>query len=519
MSVWLCRAAVFFGLFSWGCSSSDSAETLSSESHVTLTDGTVAGTEIDGVRAFFAIPYAAPPLAERRWRAPEAPEPWQGTRDASEPGPDCVQLDLLTGKVKKTDTSEDCLHVNVWSPSPAPTTSLPVMVWLHGGGFTGGSGHQAGSYAGEHLVKAGPVVVVTFNYRLGPFGFMAHPDLTAEAGASGNYGIMDQRLALQWVQANVSAFGGDPNNVTVFGESAGGISNCVHLVSPGSQGLFDKVVLQSGPCSVVTNPLALAEQQGADLAEAVGCDDLSCLRAADTNAVLEALPPRHGILFGDGVRWDPTVDGAVIPDEPQALLDAGDFADVPILLGSNKDEGRLFIMLGELDEMDSDRYAEVVADGPISPDQVEAVLAQYPATRYGTPADTLAHVMTQSLFSCPSRRAARAFHAGGSDVFLYHFVYEPDFPLAGLGAFHASELPYVFGHGVFGLSDPTESERPLAEAFMKQWTHFAATGNPNGVLDTTWPKYDETDQHLVMDVELATDSGLLSSECDFWDAL
>ncbi len=484
------------------------------------------GTIIGQARAFLGIPYAAPPVGPLRFKAPQPPEPWSEPLDGSEVGPNCAQVSLLNGEVL-TDTVEDCLTLNVWTPDPIPSEPLPVMVWIHGGGFEGGSGHGDGIYTGEHLAPAANALVVTINYRLGPFGFLAHQALTAEDPAratSGNYGMEDQRFALQWVQANVAAFGGDPGNVTVFGESAGGISVCIHLVSPESAGLFHQAIIQSGPCDALVTPLPVAEQQGDDLAAAVDCGTASdvpgCLREKSVTEVLEALPGKAGLLFGDGANWGPNVDGVVLQDSGSALLEAGSFEDVPVLLGSNGDEGTLFVALAGLTDITETQYDDAVmawaagygADGG-------PLLAQYPAAAYDSPAAALSALIGHSMFNCPTRRAARAIASHGTATYLYHFTHAINFSVMGdLGAFHASELGFVFGESQFGSL--TDEERPLSEATMSYWGQLAATGDPNSGATPSWTPYaTSTDSHLELDLTITEQNGLLSQECDFWDAL
>jgi para-nitrobenzyl esterase len=488
--------------------------------------GPVLGTIIGQSRAFLGIPYAAPPVGPLRFKAPQSPEPWSEPLDGSEVGPDCAQVSLLNGEVL-TDTVEDCLTVNVWTPHPIPSEPLPVMVWIHGGGFEGGSGHGDGAYTGEHLAPAAEAVVVTVNYRLGPFGFLAHATLTAEDPArasSGNYGIEDQRFALEWVQANAAAFGGDPGNVTLFGESAGGISACIHLVSPESAGLLHRGVLQSGPCDALVTPLATAEQQGHELATVLNCDTASdvpaCLRDKGVTEILEALPGKEGLLFGDGANWGPNVDGLVLPDAGSALLEAGSFQDVPVLLGSTGDEGTLFVALAGLTEITESQYSDTVmawaaghgADG-------SALLTQYPASAYDSPSAALSALIGHSVFNCPTRRAARAIASHGRATYLYQFTHAISFGVMGnLGAFHSSELGFLFGASQYGAL--TEAERPLSQAMMSYWSHLSATGDPNGGATPSWTPYaSATDNHLELDLAISEKSGLLQEQCDFWDAL
>jgi para-nitrobenzyl esterase len=499
---------------------------------VVTDSGPVIGTTMGLSNAWLGIPYAAPPIDALRWKSPQPAAPWTEPLDASEVGSSCIQTDFLSGQVAPGG-SEDCLSLNVFAPTEASEGARPVMVWIHGGAFELGSGHGNGDYSGEHLAPVGDVIVVSFNYRLGPLGFLALPSLTAEDPArpsSGNYGLEDQRLALEWVQRNIAAFGGDPDNVTVFGESAGGISGCAHLISPESDGLFHRVLIESGPCSLIATPLAAAEQQGQQLADAVSCGgladaaaELACLRATSPSDLLTALPNDPNLLSGNDTNWSPNIDGLVVPEAPSVMLENGNLADVPVLLGSNADEATLFLSLGMVTDIDEPTYATLVGDYATSIGSDQAtLLTQYPAASYASPSAAFAAMMGHAIFNCPTRRMARQLAAAGNDTFLYHFTYEPDFPLfgGGLGAFHAAEVAFVFGTKIFTFVELTPDEQPLVDAMMGYWSRFSTTGDPNGG-DVAWPKYDAAgDTHLTLDLAgIATGSDLLAAECDFWDSL
>ncbi|MBW2453288.1 MAG: carboxylesterase family protein [Deltaproteobacteria bacterium] len=491
---------------------------------VETESGPVQGTAIGTARAFLGIPYAAPPIDALRFKSPQPVEPWTEPLDGSEVGPACAQVSLLNGEVV-SNTVEDCLTLNVWTPDASSSDPRPVLVWIHGGGFEGGSGHGDGATTGEHLAPAADAVVVTVNYRLGPFGFLAHPALTSEDPArstSGNYGLEDQRFALQWVQANVAAFGGDPNNVTVFGESAGGISLCLHLVSPESAGLLHQAVIQSGPCDIRVTTLNAAEQQGDELASAVDCDTATdvpaCLRDKSATEILEALPGKAGLMFGEGADWGPNVDGVVLLDTAGNLLEAGTYQDVPVVLGSTRDEGTLFVALAGLTDITETEYEDrVMAFAAEHGGDGTAALARYPASAYDSPAAALSALLGHSVFSCPTRRAARALAGHGTPTYLYQFTHAIPFGVAGdLGAFHSSELGFIFGASQFGSLTP--EEQPLYETMQGYWSQLAATGDPNGGTAPSWTAYDEAaDNHLELDLTITERAGLLSDECDFWD--
>jgi hypothetical protein len=320
----------------------------------------------------------------------------------------CPQLSPLNGGFVG-GSDEDCLTLNVWSPAEPSETARPVMVWIHGGGFVLGSGGDA-AYDGQALSEATGHVVVTLNYRLGPLGFLAHPDLKAEDPAhpsSGNYGLEDQRAALEWVQANIAGFGGDPGSVTIFGESAGGASVCHHLVSPGSAGLFHAAVLQSGPCDLVVEE-AEAFASADALAVAVACDaddPLACLRDASPAELLTALPaPSFGVGTA-GTSWYPVIDGEVLPSRPSDMLEAGDAVSVPVILGSNADEATMFFQLGGSTVEDEAGFLALAEQA--APGEGDAILAQYPVADYGSYQTAAVAAFSDAGFICPTRRAAR----------------------------------------------------------------------------------------------------------------
>ncbi len=493
---------------------------------VEIDSGLVQGKISGGVRAFLGIPYADAPVGALRWKSPQPASSWSETLEATQFGPLCPQPSPLGSSVV-SGTSEDCLSLNVWAPDaePASASPAPVMVWIHGGGFSMGGGSES-AYLGEKLVAATGVVVVSLNYRLGPLGFLAHPALTAEgpvAPSFGNYGLEDQRLALDWVRRNVAAFDGDSTNVTLFGESAGGFSVCSHQVSSGSSGLFHRAIMQSGPCHSRFPTLAQAEAQGVDLATALGCDaspdPLACLRDAAADDTLLALPPDQTFILGEGVSWFPVIDGVMLPDQPSVLVERDEFQTVPTLIGSNKDEMTFFIALGQLEAISDEDYRQYVAN--LMGAQAAAVLAEYPATDYSSPAIALSTLMGELVFNCPSRATARAMARSGADVYLYHFVHEAEgtlFP-GKMGAFHGSEIPFVFDTDWFGAG-PTPETRPLSDAMMGYWTRFAQTGDPNAVGAVSWPLFQRaSDPHLELGLPIASSDRLREAKCNFWDSL
>jgi para-nitrobenzyl esterase len=506
-----------------GSTSSSSGSGGGDEGTLVMTDtGPVQGTIAGESRVFLGIPYAEPPVGDLRWRPPAPPTPWTDPILATTLGPKCAQLGAIDPTFDAT-SDEDCLTLNVWAPRVPPSDPAPVLVWIHGGTFIIGSGGEA-SYDGQRLAEATGSVVVTINYRLGPMGFLAHPALAAEDAshpASGMYGIEDQRAALTWVQNNAAAFGGDPENVTIFGESAGAIGVCMHLVSPPSAGLFHRAILESGTCGVgVTPPRAAAEARGASLVTALGCDvadPMACMRAKTTEEVLTAQPVSAVAIF-DPNRWSPHLDGIVLPGDPLDLVEAGSFEDVPVLLGSNADEGTLFFAFGSpvTDEASYLALAEA-----LNPGNGAAIVAQYPSATFGSPQAAATAVIGDAAFVCSARRLARALSAQGAPTWLYHFTRAPDALIPGLGAYHSAEIAFVFGNPLaLSPSSPTAAEEPLVASMQGYWGRMARTGDPNGAGAFAWPPYDAvTDENIVLDLDVSSQAGLEQPACDFWDSL
>jgi len=479
---------------------------------VETTAGSVMGAAGEGYQVFLGIPYAKPPIGELRWSAPEPAEPWDGVRDAVEFGAVCPQASAFSW-VEVQGTDEDCLTVNVWSPEDAE--GAPVMVWIHGGGFMFGTSRLE-TYWGHELAKKG-VVVVTFNYRVGPLGFLAHPDVGA-----GNWGLMDQQAALVWVQENVSGFGGDPGNVTIFGESAGSVSVCMHLVMTGPEGLFHRAIMESGVCGI-SDTKAQANALGAQFTAAVGCDGVddvaACLRAVPADDAVEALPMAKALFFGGGVKWGPSLDGTLVTGQPAVQMFLGQGVRVPTLVGSNKDEGTLFIKWAG-GGLDQEGLEGLVAN--FAPAHADQVLAAYPVEDYGSIDATAAAILGDAAFVCTARLAARVLAQGGTPTWMYHFTREVETSVfSDLGAFHTAELPFVFGNGLteFDTTLPAE-DQPLVDEIQGYWTRFAATGNPNGDGALEWPGFaPTTKQYLELDVPSSVKEDLKAAQCDLWESI
>ena len=497
---------------------------------VQVAQGLLGGRVENGVRHFLGVPYAAPPLGELRWKAPQPVSAWPGRRDASQFGNICPQRpNAITGNPDRTlSGNEDCLYLNVYTPLEAH--QAPVMVWVHGGSFDTGTGNL---YDGSKLARENGVVVVSLNYRLGPLGFLAAPALGADG--TGNYGLMDVQAALRWVKHNIAGFGGDPGNVTAFGESAGGIILCDLLTSPLSAGLFDKVILQSGPCAVGVSgmPLAQALEVGAQYTRALNCPNwdsgAECLRGKSVGELMDVRVP--GSRPPNAVALPPIWGDAVLPREPYGAYAAGQFLKVPALIGGNRDEGSVFTayLAGNDQAMSTPLYLALVAS--LSPRQSLRVLAQYPPTARATTGLSAAALVTDGLFACPVSSVAQKL-ARAVPTYAYEFsdpqaVTEltPTRSVPNLGAYHASELVYVFGTPLTGLADPaafSPAQQTLSRQIGQYWTNFARTGNPNGAGLPIWPPLTAQNPGVLL---LQPGGNTVSSDftarhnCAFWDAL
>lgn len=517
-----------FVLLSWclcllGCSNKQEGPV------VKIAAGEVQGFLKEGVHLFYGIPYAAPPVGNLRWQPPQPALAWQGVRAATSAPPQCFQYMLYMQRGQ-----EDCLYLNVASPDLKPAAPKPVMVWFHGGGFIGGDGLQGSPL--QRLAKRGDVVLVSMNYRVGAMGFMAHPSLSDENPAqpgSGNYGLMDQQAALRWVQDNIAAFGGDPKNVTIFGESAGGMSVCAHLASPLSSGLFQRAIAESGPCMYNTPSLYAAEKQGEYLAIRAGCEGrgnlLSCLRGKSPAEILQALPNDPAFVFGEGdfATWGPIVDGRVITENMLDSFASGRFNRVPVINGSNSDEGTLMVMFSHeyrfkaLQAEDYDkRIRYLVGD---KPEVIAALKQKYPLEKYADPGAALADLLGDGYMSCNIQRLSDVL-SPWTPVYAYTFAY-PDAAFIlperrKLGAFHSAEMQFVFGAPMnWFKSHFSGQEQQLAEAMMDYWAQFAHTGNPNNGKQLAWPVLSAQGQHMIFDRTLTVQDSPKREICQFWQQL
>lgn len=488
---------------------------LSSTNRVTVETaaGTVMGRADATVARFLGIPYAQPPVGALRWRLPQPHMPWTGTLDASRFGRICPQPKTPDAEPA---WSEDCLYLNVYVPYPTSPGRRPVMVWLHGGTNTTGAGSF---YDPTPLVETGKVIVVTLNYRLGALGFLALPALQAESGTTGNYGLADQQLALRWVRANIAAFGGDPRNVTLFGESSGGMDVISQLVSPLAAGLFDKAIVESGAFLLQTPTLRTSESLGRIFARQIGCEDQSpaCLR---TKSVADVLA-YQGDPTGASVAYSlATIDGKILATSQRAALAAGRLHPVPVLLGNNGQEGRLFVPAN----LTAAQYRTTLAGfaRQASRSAVD-IFKAYPLQDYATPADGAGAALGDSDFACPDRVVERLL-APRMPTYAYEFDDGAQGTLP-LGPTHGAELRYLFritsmGPALDGGPEALPApSRELASAMRRYWTGFARSGDPDRPDVPAWrPVPTGTIQMLVAPLPRPGSATAFAArhKCDYW---
>ncbi len=455
---------------------------------VAVTGGQIEGRVLGSSAVFKGIPFAAPPVGELRWREPMPVRPWTGVRDAGEYGATCAQIDANWNKMAAEKGKEDCLFLNVWTPEWPAKTRKAVMVWIHGGGNMGGSALGSGGieppFDGRNLASHG-VVVVTIQYRLGIFGFFAHPELSAESPhhASGNYGLLDQVAALQWVKENIARFGGDPNNVTVFGQSAGGQDTGLLLSSPLTRGLIHRAIEQSGTVMIggaVTPPRSKLETAGVQLAAQWGApptDQIRYLRTLPAAEILKGSPP---YAQAGPLRPEPDIDGYAIVKLPaQVFKDHGELA-VPLIIGNNGRERTLAGGPEALKKAILERYQDRASEAM----KVYGLDGPNPDT-YAPHGDANSEWDTDNMFRCGSVVIAN-WHSARFPTWEYEFTRAPE----PRGAVHSWELQYVFGNLLKDAGEP--ADRTLSDQVMTYWTDFAKTGNPNGGAPPKWVKHDAT---------------------------
>ncbi|HEY6787363.1 MAG TPA: carboxylesterase family protein [Trebonia sp.] len=481
---------------------------------VRTADGRVQGKTAGAMAEYLGIPYAAPPVGALRWQPPHPAASWHGIREATSFAPHCAQPASPFGVAS---TSENCLYLNVYAPAGAGDRNLPVMVWIHGGALVVG---ESDDYNPAALVRDG-VIVVTINYRLGALGFLADSALAkTPGGPSGNYGLMDQQAALRWVQRNIRGFGGDPRDVTLFGESAGGLSTLSQLVSPGARGLFQRAIVESGTYELGQQSLASAESGGAAFAAKAGC-------TTNTAACLRSLPVSTILDDENTAGYDPNVDGAVLPQSIGTALASGQFSHVPVTIGTNHDEWRLFVGLDQLEgapPVTATNYVAEISSTLGLPTSIATVVAsKYPLSSYSSPAVALGAVGTDAIFACPAL-SAEADLSKYTPTYAYEFNDEnaPERFLPSLGfpygAAHASEIQYLFDLSNTAFPGVLSgSQQDLARDMKRYWTNFATVGTPAA----GWPKYAATNQRVLSLVpprpQLETDYSA-EHNCSFWGA-
>jgi para-nitrobenzyl esterase len=485
---------------------------------IQLHSGPISGKAKDGVRVFSGIPYAAPPVGALRWKPPQEVTSWTQVRTCTDFSASCPQpKQQETGKF-----SEDCLYLNVWTSAKKPDEKLPVMVWIHGGAFNFGSAAQP-EYNGRNLAKKG-VVVVTINYRLGPLGFLVHPLLSKESahGISGNYGLLDQIAALKWVQKNIAAFGGNPDQVTIFGQSAGSRSVSLLMISPLSSGLFHRAIAQSGgPIigSEYLNPvfngnMANVSKMGQTLASKLGCDKasdvLAAMRAKSAQEIVEKADCKTS-LFDEGLFFAPVFDGYVLPKNPLTAF-SGSQHDVPIIVGSTLNEGNLY--LADEKDLSVEKYKYFLKAR--FADNSEKAFKMFPAHLATDVTRAIDNIVTVAANAQPARFVAQSMEQKKSKAYLYQFTRMPGTALARkLGVHHGVDIAYVFGN-MNKAEGYDDKDMQLSSKMMAYWVNFAKTGNPNGHGLAHWPAYkSKSDINLEFSDTIRTNRNLFQKECDF----
>jgi para-nitrobenzyl esterase len=486
---------------------------------VRLDSGWIRGEARDGTVAFSGIPYAAAPTGDRRFAPPAVPRPWTGVRDATRPSPACPQPEGFGEEGIQVAGQEDCLYLNVVVPRTASRRPLPVLVWFHGGGLITGSASQ---YDGTRLAGRGDVIVITANYRLGALGFLSAPALDAEGSTSGNYGLLDQNAVLRWVRRNADALGGDPRKVTVAGQSAGSQSICAHLASPAARGLFQRAILQSGPCANRVFTKAEADRKGSQAIAEAGCstagDTAGCLRDLPVKELV-ALMPDFGVPAARReARWGPVAGTSYLPHQPITALRHGSAAGTPLLMGTTHDESRSFV-LGSYPGLTPDAYAAeiraIFADA-------DTVLAEYPADHYPSPAIALATVLTDQTYACPQLTTARTASAA-APVFAYEFQENSGLTQAWqpMGAMHGWDLPFLWKLNMPQANYPelTLAQRHLSDTMIGYWATFAHKGTPNATGLARWRPFTHRSTVLTLSATSTTPTDFADDHhCTFWAA-
>lgn len=510
---------------------------------VMTTEGPVLGTaEKDGKSCVYkGIPYATPPVGDLRWRAPLSDQKRREVLKADKFGPQCMQkgneMPLGLG-AEQISSSEDCLYLNIWRPARAG--KFAVMVWIHGGALLNGAGSRS-IYWGDRLVPEKEIVLVTINYRLGPFGFLSHRDFALEDpnGSSGNYGLLDQVQALRWVKENIANFGGDPNNVTIFGESAGGWSVCNLLACPLAKGLFHRAIIQSGGCAS-TKTAEEGFKDGDEFAQKLGCETggARCMRAKSAEQILEAMSKGDGGSLTQTIEKElkfvfvPHEDGYALKETPIDAIRAGRYNNVPLMVGTNRDEIKLYSLAIPgarlLPASLVDSFAEQLAKSQglneeQTQEQVQTFKRLYPYKNYNRPADAGIDAIGDVALGCPCFEAVEASAIHQAKTFYYRFDYDDNAFPDMVGAAHSVEISFIFNtndrqpSSILYWKHQLKKAQPLTEIMMSYWTNFAKTGDPNGAGLPEWPSYNlDSRMRIYLDLPVHTGATENLSRCEFW---
>lgn len=512
------------------------------------TKGAIQGVARAEVVEYLGIPYAAPPIGDLRWRPPVEHSAWEGVRDATSFGQTCAQVTLLGVFAGPASNNEDCLYLNVIAPKEASASSekLPVLFWIHGGGFVDGAGSD---YDASKLASRGKAIVVTINYRLSLLGFFAHPALNKEGHLFANYGLLDQQFALRWVKDNIANFGGDPDNITVGGQSAGGASAAFNVISPLTRGMFQKAIIQSSASYLTAIPMDVAEKKATAFAEAAGCGSgadeatATCLRRLSADTMMKLSGPPEA--FGPYVVT-PVADGQIVPSGGASAIEAGNFAHMPIISGSTRDEGNFFAAIPvyfsgkAVTDADIETYVKAVFGGnagaggtpPAYPaGTVDKILSHYSPADYKTPQLRM-NAIQSDVMVCRIQHGTHLL-AGKVPVYAYEFRDQtapfmfPELPDFSALAYHTADLQYLFPGfhgGDKGIRHELNADQQkLSDALVDAWTNFARTGNPNRPGENIWPQFTgdrDAKTYLAQDIpQLTTISDntfTADHKCDFW---
>jgi para-nitrobenzyl esterase len=471
------------------------------------------------------IPFAAPPVEELRWASPRPHDPWEGVRDATEFGARCMQKGVmeLANLGGDSEMSEDCLYLNIYKPKKSG--KFPVMVWIHGGGYFGGTGS---TYDGRNLAENGEVIVVTTNYRLNIFGFFAHPELREEDenGSTGSQGTLDQVAAIKWVHDNIEEFGGDPDNITIFGESAGGWSICTLVATPLTNGLFHKAILESGGCDT-SRDLEEGYKSASATSDKLGCeaDDIRCLRDLPAKKILNK--GSKGMITG-GIDFMPHHDGYALTGTPLSMIRSGNFNKVPFMAGYNRDEfAKALKIIPQLYHTRPAKYKKkLVKKFKFSEDQANELARLYPLSEFNNrPVEAYGRMFgVDAALGCPTYQGLAGASEQHPDTYFYRYDYDDLKFGKYMGAFHGSEISFVFGSldSTFGFAlfkeDKMDEAQELSRIIQGYWVNFAKTGDPNGPALPDWPAFDPGSQMMqVLDTNTRSEPAGMAGKCGFWE--